>query len=222
MTESHTDFIPYPYEKMPPKTMQQRAHDFHQFMDTRRTIRTFSDEPIPDGVLEDCIRTASTAPSGAHKQPWFFAVVKNPELKSQIREAAEKEERENYMRRFPDTWLKDLAQFGTNHIKEHIDVAPAIVVLFKQNYRMENGERMKNYYVNESVGIAAGMFITAVHNAGLVTLTHTPNPMGFLHKILERPQGEVPVLLLPIGYPEEGAQVPRLTRKPLDEIMRIY
>lgn len=212
----------YPFERRAASEMQAAAKDYYQHMDKRRTVRHFATDPIPEGVLEDCIRTASTAPSGAHKQPWFFAVITSPELKAKVREAAEAEERENYERRFTDEWKRDLEPFRTNAVKEHITDAPAIVVLFKQNYSIENGERQKNYYVNESVGIAAGMFIAAVHNAGLVTLTHTPNPMGFLTEILERPKGEVPLLLLPVGYPAEGAEVPVLERKSLDQIMKVY
>jgi nitroreductase len=212
----------YPFQRQEDEAMQQAARSFYEHLDRRRTVRHFSTDPIPEGVLEDCIRAASTAPSGAHKQPWFFAVIKSAELKQKVREAAEAEERENYDRRFTEVWKRDLEPFRTNAVKEHITDAPAIVVLLKQNYSMVDGEREKNYYVNESVGIAAGMFIAAVHNAGLVTLTHTPNPMGFLTEILERPKGEVPMLLLPVGYPAEGAEVPVLERKPLEAIMKEY
>lgn len=217
-----TEHCIHSFERKPENEMQQAAKQYFEHMDKRRTIRHFSTEPIPEGVLEACIRTASTAPSGAHKQPWFFAVVESMDLKQKIREAAEAEERENYERRFPEEWKRDLAPFRTDAIKEHITDAPAIVVLFKQNYSIVDGERQKNYYVNESVGIAAGMFIAAVHNAGLATLTHTPNPMGFLSEILARPKGEVALLLLPVGYPAEAAEVPVLERKPLEAIMKKY
>lgn len=215
-------FITHQFEKLPPDAMTKRAEDFYKHMDKRRTVREFSDEPIPRSVIDHAILTASTAPSGAHKQPWFFAVIEDPAVKRQIREAAEKEERENYERRFSQEWLDDLAVFETNAVKAHIDVAPTLIIVFKQNYEIVDGERKKNYYVNESVGIATGMLITALHNAGLCTLTHTPNPMAFLNRILERPKNEVPIILLPVGYPKEGTKIPDLTRKPLDDIMKRY
>lgn len=215
-------FITHQFEKLPQEMMIKRAEEFYQHMDKRRTVREFSSEPVPRSVIDHAILTASTAPSGAHKQPWFFAVIEDPEIKSQIREAAEKEERENYERRFPQEWLDDLAIFETNAVKAHIDVAPTLIIVFKQNYQIVDGGRKKNYYVNESVGIATGMLITALHNAGLCTLTHTPNPMAFLNRILERPKNEVPIILLPVGYPKEGTKIPDLTRKPLEDICKVY
>lgn len=215
-------FIPLNFERLPEPEMLTRAQDFYSNMNRRRTVREFSSDPIPRAVIENAILTASSAPSGAHKQPWFFAVVEDPAVKHRIRIAAEKEEEENYNRRFPKEWLEDLAPFGTNAVKDHIDIAPTLIIVFKQNYQWVDGERKKNYYVNESVGIATGMLIAALHNAGLATLTHTPNPMAFLNDILERPKNEVAVILLPVGYPKPDAKVPDLTRKPLGDIMAYY
>ncbi|CAM2067788.1 Nitroreductase family protein [Sulfidibacter corallicola] len=215
-------FVPFYFERFSREEMIQRSSDWYAFSDRRRTVREFSDEDVPAEVIDNAIRTASTAPSGAHKQPWFFAVVRDSHIKHQIRLAAEKEERINYEQRFPEDWKRDLAIFGTDHVKEFIDIAPAVIIIFKENYKVIDGKRHKNYYVNESVGIAAGMLIAALHNAGLATLTHTPNPMGFLNEILERPKNEVPVILLPVGYPKEGTRVPNLTRKPLEAISKVY
>jgi nitroreductase len=222
MNRTLDSFIPYEFERQTPDDMLARARAYFELMDGRRTVREFSPEPIPEGVLEAVIRTASTAPSGAHMQPWRFCVVKDPVVKREIRLGAEKEERENYDRRYPADWLEDLAVFGTDEEKSYLEIAPALVVIFKENYRLIDGERKKNYYVNESVGIAAGMFIAALHNAGLATLTHTPSPMAFLNQILDRPKNEVPMLLMPVGYPKKGTRVPNLTRKPLDEVMSVY
>lgn len=182
----------------------------------------FSDEKVADELLKNIILTAGTAPSGAHKQPWFFALVTSPEIKHKIRLAAEVEESKNYSERFTEEWLTDLAPFGTDSIKEYIDVAPALIVVFKEAYRIENGIQKKNYYVNESVGIAAGLLIAAIQNAGLVTLTHTPNPMKFLNEILDRPSNETPMLLMPVGYPAKNAQVPNLKRKQFSQICKVY
>ena len=215
-------YITCKFTKRKPEEMQERASEYYNLMDERRTVREFSPEPIPEGVLENCIRAASTAPSGAHKQPWHFCVVRDPKIKHAIRLAAEKEEKENYDHRFPEDWLRDLEIFGTDENKEYLDIAPALVVIFRENYRMVEGKRIKNYYVNESAGIAAGMFIAALHNSGLASLTHTPNPMAFLNQILERPKNEVPILLMPVGYPKEGTQIPDLNRKPLGEVMTEY
>jgi iodotyrosine deiodinase len=215
-------FIPYQFERLSSSQMKQRAREFYELMNKRRTVREFSSEPIPDGVIEEAIRTAGTAPSGAHKQPWFFAVVKDPDIKHKIRIAAEKEERLNYESRFTDEWLQDLSVFETDYVKEYIDIAPALIVVFKENYRLIDDKKYKNYYVNESVGIAAGMLIAALHNAGLATLTHTPSPMEFLSHLLNRPKNEIPIILMPVGYPKEGTVVPNIKRKPLDEIMKIY
>ena len=166
--------------------------------------------------------TANSAPSGANKQPWFFAIVESKEMKKKIREAAEKEEFENYHGRMSEEWLADLKKFGTNHIKEFLEVAPYLVVVFKQVYSIHNGEKHNNYYVNESVGIATGLFLSAIHNAGLVSLTHTPSPMNFLAEVLERPKNERAFLLIPVGFPKESTQVPNIERKSLDEISKFY
>ncbi len=222
MTQIKDSFIPYAFKRREATEMQERARSYYELMDQRRTVRQFSADPIPEGVLEDAIRAAGTAPSGAHKQPWHFCVVTDPDIKHRIREAAEVEERVNYSGRFPEDWLEDLEIFGTDHVKEYIDIVPTLVIVFKENYRLVNGQRKKNYYVNESVGIAAGMLIAALHNAGLATLTHTPNPMAFLNEILERPKNEVPILLMPVGYPADGARIPDIKRKPLSDIMHTY
>ena len=222
LSEKHT-YIPHEFERMDGRIMQRRAEEFYKQMDRRRTIREFSPDPIPDGIIENAILAASTAPSGAHKQPWFFCVVKDGEMKRKIRIAAEKEEKQNYEQRFPKDWLTDLEVFGTDEHKEYLEIAPALIVCFRQNYQLIDGKRVKNYYVQESAGIAAGMLITALHNAGLCTLTHTPNPMAFLSQILERPKNEVPFLLLPVGYPPaEGTVIPELHRKSLDQIMKVF
>ena len=168
------------------------------------------------------ITTASSAPSGANKQPWKFVLVKDPKIKTEIRIAAENEEKENYERRFPDEWLKDLNQFGTDWHKEFLEEAPYLIVVFKQVYGIKGEQRTKNYYVNESVGIASGFLLTAIHNAGLAALTHTPSPMGFLEKILKRPKNERAFLLIPVGYPKEGTTVPVLTKKSFDEFAEIF
>jgi iodotyrosine deiodinase len=205
------------------KTTLQKSQDFYLEMDLRRTVRDFSDKPIDQVVIENLIKTASTAPSGAHKQPWTFCAISNPAIKKEIRKAAEQEEYESYHGRMSERWLKDLAPIGTNWDKPFLETAPWIVVVFKKVYdKDEDGEKINNYYVNESVGIACGMFITAVHMAGLVTLTHTPSPMNFLPKILGRPDNERPYLLLPVGYATDEVYVPKLARKPLEEVAKFY
>lgn len=217
------NFIPYTGPQYDSEETVQKASAFRSFMDQRRSIRYFSDKPIPEGVLEDLIMTGSSAPSGAHKQPWTFCLITNADTKSAIREAAEKEEYENYHGRMSEEWLEDLKPFGTDWKKEFLEIAPALVVLFKKAYDVdEEGNKHKNYYVNESVGLAAGFFLAAVHNAGLVSLTHTPSPMNFLQKLLDRPQNERPFLLMPIGYPAEGATVPDLSRKSEDDVIQRY
>ena len=197
------------------------AQFFHQ-MNGRRSIREFSDRAIPEGVLENIIKTASTAPSGAHKQPWTFAVITSAEMKKKIRAAAEKEEYENYHGRMSEDWLKDLEKFDTDWNKPFLETAPALIVVFKQTFEQIEDGKSKNYYVNESVGIATGMLISAIHHAGLVTLTHTPSPLNFLSAVLNRPENEKPYLLLPVGYPAVNAQVPILERKTLNEVMVKY
>ena len=203
------------------QVIYRSAQFFHE-LNGRRSIREFSDKKIPEGVIENIVKTASTAPSGAHKQPWFFAVVTSAEMKKRIREAAEKEEYENYHGRMSEEWLKDLEKFDTNWKKPFLEIAPALIIIFKQTYEETFEGKAKNYYVNESVGIAAGMLISAIHHAGLVTLTHTPSPLNFLAELLGRPQNEKPYLLLPIGFPSKEAQVPLLERKALAEVMKEY
>ena len=192
-------------------------------MRRRRTVREFSPDPVPFELIELAIRTAGSAPSGANQQPWHFTIVSDDEIKRRIRIAAEEEERENYSGRFPDEWLEVLAPLGTDWHKDFLEIAPYLIVVFKIDYGIEKqpdgGERrIKHYYVNESVGIACGMLLAALHNAGLATLTHTPNPMGFLSEILERPKNEKPFLLIPVGYPAEGVKVPDITKKTFEEI----
>ena len=218
--ESQYPFYPYDYQRIPEQDMQQRALSFFAEMNTRRSIRMFSSEPVPQQLIELAVRTASTAPSGAHKQPWTFVATQNQDLKKAIRDAAEEEERTNYLEnRMNDDWQHAIAPLGTDHHKEFIEIAPWIVVLFEQRYEIsEDGSRLKNYYVKESVGIAAGLFIAALHQMGLSTLTHTPSPMKFLNHILERPTNERPFCLFPIGYPLDGVKVPDIRRKELNEI----
>ena len=200
-----------------------RAEAFYQMLDSRRSIREFSSRKVSKHIIENIIKSAGTAPSGAHKQPWKFCVVSSSEIKQKIRAAAEKEETENYENRMSDRWLKDLEPFGTDSVKEFIETAPWIIVVFKQAYGLdENDEKTTNYYVNESVGIACGMLISAIHNAGLYTLTHTPSPMNFLEKILNRPKNERAYLLLPVGYPADEVYVPDIERKSLADISEFY
>lgn len=201
--------------------MVERSRETFERANLRRSVRKFSPDSFPREVLEYCIRTAGTAPSGAHQQPWHFAVVESPEIKLRIREAAEEEERAFYSERAPEPWLEALAPIGTNAEKPYLEIAPYLVVLFAKNFGVHDGVRHKHYYVSESVGLAAGFFISAVHAAGLCTLTHTPSPMGFLSEILERPDNERPFLLMPVGYPAADATVPDFSRLPLNEIMSV-
>lgn len=199
--------------------MRSLATSFYAEMKRRRTVRRFSSDPVPRDLVELAIRTAGTAPSGAHHQPWHFVVVSDPALKGKIRGAAEREEFETYSRRMSEEWRTALAPIGTDWVKEHLTDAPWIVVLFKESYGLlPDGTKRKHYYVDESVGIAAGMFVTAVHHMGLVTLTHTPTPTGFLRELLNRGRNETAVLVLPVGYPHADATVPDFDRKALDEI----
>jgi len=199
-----------------------RSEEVYEFMDKRRSVREYSDEPVDIKVIENIIKAASTAPSGAHKQPWTFCVVSDPEMKKKIRIAAEKEEHENYNGRMSDRWLDDLRAFGTNESKPFLEKAPYLIILCKRAFEMVDEEKQNNYYVNESVGIAAGMLISAIQRVGLVTLTHTPSPMNFLTKILGRPANERPFLLLPVGYPSKDAVVPDIERKELKDIIVRY
>jgi iodotyrosine deiodinase len=215
-------FLFYEPKNYKEEQVKDRSAQFYYELNGRRSIREFSAKEIPEGVLENMIKAAATAPSGAHKQPWFFGVITSPEMKKKVRDAAEKEEYENYHGRMSDDWLKDLEKFDTNWQKPFLEVAPAVIVIFKQTYEETEEGKAKNYYVNESVGIAAGILISAIHKAGLVTLTHTPSPLNFLADLLDRPKNEKPFLLLPVGFPADDAQVPLLKRKGLNEIMKYY
>jgi len=217
------NFIPYEGLDTEGLTAEQRSAEYRKVLDHRRSLRFFSDKEVSKATIENIIMTASSAPSGAHKQPWTFCAISSPDIKAKIRAAAEKEEYDSYNGRMSQEWLDDLKKFDTDWNKPFIDVAPWIVVLFKKAYDLDDdGNRSKNYYVNESVGIAAGFFISAVHNAGLVTLTHTPSPMNFLQKLLDRPENERPFLLLPVGYPADDAVVPVLERKSADDVIVYY
>jgi nitroreductase len=223
MLHPTTAFQPLDHTEYPQEEMLARAKAFHLQHEARRTVRMFSDRAVDQEVIELIIKTASTAPSGANKQPWNFCVVTNPEVKAQIREAAEKEEYENYHGRMSDDWIEDLKKFGTDWHKDFLTTAPYIIVAFKKAYDLDaDGKKEKNYYVNESVGLACGMLISAIHNAGLVTVTHTPSPMNFLQKVLKRPDNERPFLLLPVGYPAADAEVPVISRKDLEEMSTWY
>ena len=211
MTEK--GFIPLAFERKDPESVAEAARAFRAEMETRRSVREFSREELPEGVIEECLRAAGSAPSGANLQPWSFVVVRDPALKRRIREAAEAEERENYEWRMGEEWLKDLEPLGTDDHKPFLEDAPALIVIFRQAYGLEDEVKRKHYYVMESVGIAAGFLLAALHQAGLATLTHTPSPMGFLEEILERPRNERAYLLIPVGYPAEDCEVPDITRK---------
>lgn len=215
-------FIPYKQKELTQSEQLKVSENFYNNLNGRRSVREYSDKPVDIKVIENIIKTASTAPSGAHKQPWTFCVISNNELKAKIREAAEEEEKQNYAGRMSERWLEDLEPFGTNWEKPFIDIAPYIIVVFKRAYEIIDGEKRNNYYVNESVGIASGMLIAAIHNAGLCTLTHTPSPMNFLAKALNRPENERAFLLMPVGYAADDAQVPDIKRKALDEVMVHY
>jgi iodotyrosine deiodinase len=199
--------------------LKHNSKTFFQQMDQRRTVREFDTRPIPIEVMENIVLTAGTAPSGAHKQPWTFCLISDPSIKSKIREAAEEEEKISYSHRMPEDWKKDLLPLGTDWEKPFLEDAPYLIVVFKQTFGLQNGEKIQHYYVQESVGIACGFLIAAIHQAGLVTVTHTPSPMNFLTKILERPENEKPFLLLPVGYPKEETFVPDIQRKTLNEIL---
>ncbi|GAB4509598.1 MAG: nitroreductase family protein [Haliangiales bacterium] len=223
-TDPTSPFIALPdYRAYPAEEMNRRAQRFYEQLRRRRSVRDFSDRVPPREVIESCIRAAGTAPSGANIQPWHFAVVSDAALKQRIRVAAEAEEREFYERRASREWLEALAPIGTNEQKPFLEIAPYLIAIFAQRYGIEeSGARTSHYYVQESVGIATGMLITALHTAGLATLTHTPSPMGFLQQILGRPPNERPFLLLVTGYPSDTAKVPDLSKKPLDDIATFY
>lgn len=212
-------FIPLHFTEIPLEESRSRGTAFFEEMNKRRTTRHFSSRPLPRDLIELAIRTAGTAPSGAHQQPWTFVAVSDPELKRQIREAAEAEERQFYAGRAPADWREALAPLGTDEHKPHLTDAPWLVVVFRQAFGVRpDGTRRTHYYTVESVGIAVGLFVAAVHRMGLVTLTHTPNPMSFLSTLLGRPENERAYLILPVGYPAEGARIPDLQRKTLEQI----
>jgi iodotyrosine deiodinase len=219
-------FKPLDFHRLPPDEQTARSHAFLDAMRTRRTVRDFSPDPVPFEIIETAIRTAASAPSGANRQPWRFVVVSNPEIKRQIRQAAEEEERAFYEHRAPDEWLEALAPLGTDWHKPFLEIAPYLIVVFREDYGLERGPdgsvtKTKNYYVMESVGIACGLLLASLHLAGLATLTHTPSPMGFLSRILNRPPSEKPYLLIPVGYPAPAAQVPDIAKKAPNEVMQI-
>lgn len=216
-------FIEYKREEFSDEKMIERSEQFLQWADQRRSVRDFSDQPVPKKVMENIIMTASTAPSGAHKQPWTFCLISNEQMKSKLRALAEEEEKKSYEGRMSETWLKDLEPLGTDWQKEFIDVAPWIIVVMKRIYEIgENDSKLNNYYVSESVGLASGFLLMAIHNAGLVALTHTPSPMNFISKALGRPENERPFLLIPVGHPAKDALVPDLERKTIDQVIEYY
>lgn len=207
------------YREYPPEEMKQRAEAFYLELRRRRTVRDFSDRPVPKQVIDQCLLAAGTAPSGANMQPWHFAAVSDPEIKAKIRVAAEQEEQQFYREKAPQEWLDALAPLGTDEHKPFLETAPWLIAIFVQRHGvLPDGRNVKHYYALESVGIATGMLIAAVHQAGLASLTHTPSPMNFLNRLLGRPANERPFLLLVVGYPAEDAEVPVITKKPLEDI----
>ena len=215
-------FVKLNFKEISPKEMISKSKDFFNIIKTRRTVREFSTKEAPEEVIENCILAANSAPSGANKQPWHFVIVKNKDIKRRIRIEAEKEEKEFYNNRATKEWLKDLEQFATNERKPFLEEAPYLIAIFEEKYSFDKeGKKHKNYYVKESVGIATGFLITALHYCGLATLTHTPSPMDFLNEILLRPKNEKPFLLLVAGYPKEGTKVPNIKRKLFEEIATV-
>ena len=214
-------FTPIKFLKYSKEVSIERSKTFCDLMKTRRSVREFSTKKVPDLIIASAIKTASSAPSGANKQPWHFVIVKDSNIKKEIRIAAEKEEKLFYSKRAPESWLKDLNQFGTDWNKPFLEKAPVLIVVFRQSFSKKEGIKKKNYYVNESVGIASGFLLAALHNAGLATLTHTPSPMGFLEKILNRPKNEKATLLIPVGYPAKTAVVPKLIKKSFKEVATV-
>lgn len=216
-------FVRYQHETFSETEMLNRSESFFNWLDTRRTVRDFSDKAVPLAVIENIIRSASTAPSGAHKQPWTFCVVQDAAIKKQIREAAEKEEYDSYHGRMSAEWLDDLRPLQTDWNKPFLETAPYLIIVFRRAYELNaDGTNRTNYYVQESVGLACGFLLAAIHHAGLTALTHTPSPMNFLSKILNRPDNERPFLLIPVGYAAEACYVPKLQRKPLPEVIKVY
>ncbi len=217
-------YMPLDFQRLSPEEQLARSQQFRQQMSTRRTVRMFSPEPVPYALIENAVATAATAPSGANQQPWTFVVVSSPEVKRQIRQAAEAEERESYEHRMSAEWLDALAHLGTDWHKPHLEDAPYLIVVFRQAYGLETDadgteKKIKHYYSEESVGIAVGMLLCSLHLAGLATLTHTPSPMAFLTEILKRPSNERPYVLIPVGYPTPDATVPVITKKPLESVL---
>jgi len=220
---SEDAFIPYRPVQINPIESLYKSDLLYTHLNQRRSIRDFSDKPIDRKIIENIIKTASTAPSGANKQPWTFCAVSNPSLKKEIRIAAEKEEMVNYSSRMSEAWLEDLKQFGTSWQKPFLETAPWLIIVFSKSYSFDDlGNKTNNYYVKESVGLACGILIAAIHNAGLCSLTHTPSPMDFLATVLKRPKNERPFLLIPVGYPSENCKVPDIQRKPLELVSQWY
>lgn len=221
MSDEVYPFIPLHFEMRSVEEQLQRGREFQECLRKRRTVREFSKQPVPFELIENAIRAASSAPSGANQQPWRFVVVTNPAVRQRMRQAAEAEERDNYDRRFPDEWLTALRPLGTDWHKPFLTDAPYVIVVFRENWGETPGEskRIKHYYVMESVGIAVGILLAALHWSGLATLTHTPSPMGFLNDVLERPKNEKAYVVIPVGYPTEDARVPDVHRKSLDEVL---
>ncbi|MDP6655772.1 MAG: nitroreductase family protein [SAR324 cluster bacterium] len=222
-TPAQLNIIPLDFQEYPVEEIQQRALEYFENMKRRRTVRDFSSRHVPLDIIQNCIRTADTAPNGANQHPWHFVVVSDPEIKNQIRQAAEKEEQDFYESRATSEWLEALAPLGTDEHKPFLETAPYLIAIFAKVHAIdEQGKRVKHYYVNESVGIATGILISAIHQSGLASLTHTPSPMRFLNKILRRPKQERPFLLLVVGYPEKNAKVPDIQRKSLPEITTYF
>ena len=216
-------FVSYSKETYSPAAMIQKSKEFYEWLDRRRTIRNFSDKPVPKEVIENIVMSASTAPSGAHKQPWTFCIVSDPEIKKQIRREAEKEEYDSYNGRMPEEWLKDLRPLQTDWHKEFLETAPYLIIIFKKSYELnKDGSKGNVYYATESCGLACGFLLSAIHKAGLGALTHTPSPMNFLSKVLNRPENEKPFLLIPVGYHAEECWVPDLKRKTIEDIAVWY
>ncbi len=215
--------VPLVFKRIDSDEQLKRAREFHELLIRRRTVRDFSPEPVPFELIERAVAAAGTAPSGANMQPWRFVIVADAEVKRRIREAAEEEERVNYSGRMPERWLRRLAPLGTDWRKPFLEIAPYLIVVFRIDYLIDEatGETEPTYYAQESVGIATGLLIAALHQAGLATLTHTPSPMRFLSEILGRPKNEKPFVLIPVGYPADDALVPDIGRKPLDEILQV-
>jgi len=221
MGSTEPGFLPLDFDERSPDEMVARSKAFLELMSNRRSVRSFSPRPVPSECIDRAVRTAATAPSGANQQPWRFVIVDDPKLKHEIREAAEQEERANYEHRFPERWVEALSPLGVDWKKPFLEEAPFLIVVFKEAHGVDAlGEKVTHYYVNESVGIACGMLIAALHNMGLATLTYTPNPMGFLTRILGRPPNERPYLVLPVGYPADEVLVPNITRKSAERIVQ--